>query len=104
MEGTKTHEEMLEALIGKAAADDGFRARLVEDPKAAIKEALNVDLPESLTVHVHEDTTRDAHLVLPSSESLTEAELETIAAGHASGGFYDGEKEQHMHSDGSVHT
>ena len=106
MEGVKTHEEMLEELIGKAAADDGFRARLVEDPKAAIKEALNVDLPESLTVHVHEDTARAAHLVLPSSESLTEAQLEAIAAGHASGqGFYDDNKKRvHWHGDGVRHV
>ena len=107
MEGTKTHEEMLAELIGKAAADDGFRARLVEDPKAAIKEALNVDLPESLTVHVHEDTARAAHLVLPSSASLTEAQLEAIAAGHRSGQnfMYDNKEQRHRHgSGGGWHT
>ena len=52
-------------LIGKAAADDGFRARLTADPKAAVKEAPRVDLPESLTVHVHEETALSAHIVLP---------------------------------------
>lgn len=101
MEGTKTHEELLAELIGKAAADDGFRTRLVEQPKAAIKEALNLDLPESVTVHVHEDTALNAHLVLPASESLTEAELEAVAAGHSQN-LYE-KKRRHRHSTGDWH-
>ena len=82
MEGAKTQEALRAELIGKAAADDGFRARLVEDPKAAIKEALDLALPESVAVHVHEETPLTAHLVLPPSADLTESDLEGIAAGH----------------------
>jgi len=83
MEGARTQEALRAALIGKATADDGFRARFVEDPKAAIKEALDLDLPESVAVHVHEETPLTAHLVLPPSAGLTEADLEKIAAGHS---------------------
>ncbi len=82
MEGTKTHHELRAELIGKAAADDGFRAKLIAEPKAAVKEALGVDLPESITVHVHEETGLSAHVVLPPSAGLTEVDLERIAAGH----------------------
>ena len=82
MEGPKTHAEMRAELIGRAAADDGFRTKLVEDPKAAIKEVLDLDLPDAVEVHVHEETPLTAHLVLPPSADLTEADLEAIAAGH----------------------
>jgi len=82
MEGRKTHEELRAELISKAAADDSFRTGLLEDPKAAIKEALNLDLPESVTVHVHEETALAAHVVLPPSSGLTETDLEGITAGH----------------------
>ena len=78
----RTQEEMRQELLGRAAADDAFRTRLIEDPKAAIKEALNVDLPDTVTVHVHEDSALSAHLVLPPTAALGDADLEAIAAGH----------------------
>ena len=104
MEAAKTHEELRAELVGKAAKDDGFRAKLVADPKAAVKEALNVDLPESITVHVHEDGPLSAHLVLPPSAGLSDAELETVTAGHVSSekAIYDsGYDHQHRQPDGS---
>lgn len=90
MELAKTQEELRAELIAKAAGDDGFRAKLVETPKAAIKEALGLDLPESLTVQVHEETALSAHIVLPPSAGLTDDDLEAIAAGHATGSIYEG--------------
>ena len=36
----RTQEEMRQELLGRAAADDAFRTRLIEDPKSAIKEAI----------------------------------------------------------------
>ena len=104
MEGTKTHQELRAELIGKAAADDGFRAKLVADPRAAVKEALNIDLPDSITVHVHEDGPLSAHLVLPPTTSLSDADLETVTAGHASGNIYE-KPFRHRHGSGdSWHT
>lgn len=98
METMKTHAEMRTELMGKAAADEGFRALLVEDPKAAIKEALNLDLPDAITVLVHEESATTAHLVLPPSSTLAEADLETIAAGHVrTGGIYDEDSAFHLH-------
>ena len=100
MEGTKTQQELRAELIGKAAADDGFRAKLIADPRAAVKEALNIDLPESLTVHVHEETALSAHVVLPPAADLTDADLEAVAAGHWSGTIYD-EPFLHKHGPGT---
>ena len=79
---TKTHEEMLAELIGRAAQDEGFRAQLIAEPKVAIKDALGIDVPESVSVAVHEDTATTAHLVLPPSPQLGDAELAAVAAGH----------------------
>ena len=79
---TKTHQELRAELIGRAAADDGFRTRLTADPKAAVKEAPGVDLPESLTVHVHEETALSAHIVLPPMALLDVDDFE-VAAGIA---------------------
>lgn len=53
MEGTQTQEALRAELVAKAAEDDGFRA-----------------------THVHEKTALSAHLVLPPSAGLTDADLE----------------------------
>jgi len=105
MEGTKTQEALRAELVAKAAEDDGFRGRLIADPKAAIREALGVELPESVAVHVHEESPLSAHVVLPPSADLTDADLEGIAAGHIKrAGFYqDGERIEHTHGDGIRH-
>lgn len=105
MEGAKTQEELRATLIAKAAQDDVFRTKLVDDPKAAVKEALGLDLPEAVSVHVHEESAGTAHLVLPPSASLADAELEAITAGHsASGSIYIDPKYNHRHGDGPIHS
>ena len=72
----------MKARILTRAEDDGdFRARLLEDPRAAISAEIGTDIPDGFDVAVHEDSATTAHLVLPPSPRLTEAELETIAGG-----------------------
>ncbi len=99
---TKTHDEMRADLIGRAAQDASFRAQLIDDPKLAIKDALGIEVPESVSVAVHEDTATTAHLVLPPSPQLSEAELAAVAAGHGDWNWaraaYTGEL-QHFHRD-----
>lgn len=104
MEPAKTHEEIRAELIDKATQDERFRARLLDEPKAAINEALGIDLPDSVTVHVHEDTATTAHLVLPPSPALGEAELAGVAAGHVIRDPYRG-RIKHLHQEtGEVHS
>ena len=81
--GAMTASELRDRLIAQAGEDDEFRARLLADPKAALREDYGLDLPESLNLHVHEDDLTTAHLVLPRSKKLTEAELQA-----ASGAYY----------------
>ncbi len=93
MESTKSHSELRAELIDKAVIDDEFRSHLVEDPKSAIKDALGIELPEAVNIHVHEDTEMSAHLVLPPMASLDEGDLEAVAGGHLqTAGMYGGSR------------
>ena len=97
---TKTHEELREELIEMALEDQDFRARLIEDPKATIKEAFGIEVPGSLAVNVHEDTATTAHLVLPPAAQLGEEDLSAVAAGHhVRRGAYDSRNRPHIHVD-----
>ena len=67
-------------ILNRAAEDSEFRARLIADPGAAISAETGQTIPDGFAVVVHEDTSTTAHVVLPPSPALTEAELE-LAAG-----------------------
>ena len=78
----KTVDELRKHLIDKAASDEAFRARLISDPKAAIEEELDLTIPEGFNIVVHENIAADtAHLVLPPSAKLGEADLHQAAGG-----------------------
>ena len=67
-------------IVGRAAEDTDFRAWLLSDPKGAIGQELNVTIPASLSIEVHEENATTAHLVLPPSSRLSESALQEIAA------------------------
>ena len=69
-----TATEMRDRILSKAEEDGAFRARLIADLKAAISTELGTTIPEGFNLVVHEDSAT-AHLVLPPSPALTEAEL-----------------------------
>lgn len=79
---TKTHDELRSDLVEKATEDKHFRAHLLAEPKAAIQHALGIEIPESMSVTVHEDSPTVAHLVLPPRAKLTDEDLDQVAAGH----------------------
>ena len=76
-----TVTEIRDQILSKAEEDVEFRARLIADPKAAVAAEVGATLPDGFEVVVHEDSATTAHLVLPPSPALTEAELETVAGG-----------------------
>ena len=76
-----TATEMKDRILSKAAEDGDFRVRLIADPKAAISAEIGTTLPAGFDVVVHQDSATTAHLVLPPSPKLTEAELETVTGG-----------------------
>ena len=76
-----TATEMRDRILSKAAEDGEFRARLVADPKATISAETGISLPGGFDVAVHEDSATTAHLVLPPSPELTDAELAQVSGG-----------------------
>ena len=83
-----TATELKDRILSKAEEDGEFRARLIADPKAAISSEIGTALPDGFDVAVHEDSATTAHLVLPPSPRLSEAELETVAGAANWGPFY----------------
>ena len=76
-----TAGEAEKLLIEKATNDGEFRTRLLENPRGAIEEVFGVNLPEGLSVRVHEQSDTEVHLVLPPNPRLSEKDLELIAGG-----------------------
>ena len=67
-------------IVGRATEDPDFRARLLSDPKGTIGQELNVTIPASLSIEVHEENATIAHLVLPPSSRLSESALQEVVA------------------------
>ena len=74
-------------LIAKAWSDEGFKARLKADPKAAMKEA-GIDVPEGVDIEVVESTQEKAYLVIPPKPvgELSDEDLDKVAGGLEFGG------------------
>ena len=70
--------ELKAQVLSKAADDSDFRARLIADPKAAIASEVGATVPDGFDVVVHEDSATTAHLVLPPSPALSDADLEMV--------------------------
>ena len=76
-----TKESLQQRLIDMAEDDGAFREQLVADPRAAIRGALDLELPGDLNIVVHEDDVQTAHLVLPPSAEMTDAQLDQVTGG-----------------------
>jgi hypothetical protein len=59
--------EIERRLIQRSVEDDGFRQRLIEDPKAAVEQELGSRLPEGLRVVTVEESADAIYLVLPGT-------------------------------------
>ena len=81
-----TQTEMQDLTIAKATEDGEFRARLLADPKAAIRELTGEAIPDGIEVQVHQETAASFHLVLPPSGRLMEEEMSQLVGGIGSGG------------------
>ena len=63
----------------KAEGDSRFRAQRLANPSSASTEIIGIEIPDDFNVDVHEDATLTAHLVLPASVELTDAQLQQAA-------------------------
>ena len=77
----KTPDEIRQSLVDRAVEDSDFRSRLIADPKQVIKQEFDIDVPDAVGVHVHEDSGETAHLVLPPDPRLTDSELTNVSGG-----------------------
>ena len=79
-------------VIAKAWRDPTFKAKLLADPHAALKDA-GVSVPAGVTVKVVENTDTHVHFVLPLKpaldEVLSDEALDRVAGGDATiAGWY----------------
>ena len=77
----ETRDSLLQKLFAKTEADTDFRGRLLANPRSALKEAFDVEVPDEFKLEVHEDDARTAHIVLPASAELTDSQLEQVTGG-----------------------
>ena len=76
-----TRESLLDKLVEKVEEDSDFHGRLLANPRSALKEDFGIEVPEDVNVVVHQDDSRTAHIVLPDSTELTDAQLQQAAGG-----------------------
>ncbi len=100
---SRTIGELREHLVDKATTDETFRAQLIADPKAAIRDELGLAIPDGFTINVHEETVDASHLVLPPHAELGLADLEE-AAGGAGNWRYRADGSRYWHEDDSFWT
>ena len=54
----ETQDSMQQRLVDKAVEDEAFRAQFLADPRGAIRDAFDLELPGDFNVVVHEDDVR----------------------------------------------
>ena len=84
----KSTDEMRRILAEKATEDEEFRNQLLASPREVIAKEFDVEIPEELEIQVHEDRPDAAHLVLPPSPRLDEAQLAGVAGGKEQGLYW----------------
>ncbi len=82
----KTAAQLEAHLLEKARDDEVFRAKLLDDPNGAIKEATGLTVPDGIKVNVHEATSTEMHLVVPpTSVAISDDELRDVAGSFGQG-------------------
>ena len=78
----KTADEIRKHLVEKADGDVSFRDDLVKDPRGTFEKEIGVEIPENVSIHVHQENDTDFHIVLPSEDKLSEQQLEEMYGGY----------------------
>ena len=74
-------KDMLDQIVNKSATDENFRKQLLADPKSTICEELDITMPDSMNIQVHESDMQTIHVALPPNPNLSEEQLEAVSAG-----------------------
>lgn len=59
-------QELQNKIIEKAMTDDVFKKALQENPKQALKDEFDIDLPEDVKIEVLEETSNKYYITLPA--------------------------------------
>ena len=69
-------------IVEKAMKDKEFRSKLLSNPGDAMKGIFETNLPESLNIHINEETPNDIYITLPPREiELSDEQLSGISGG-----------------------
>ncbi len=71
-------------LLSKASENTSFRERLLTNPKGTIEREFGVTLAEDHEIHVHEESDKTTHVVLPPRNRFSAIEREAARTGAAS--------------------
>ncbi len=77
----RSGDEMLKQIVDKSALDADFRQQLLADPKATICAELDITMPESMNIQIHESDMQTVHIALPPDPTISEEQLEAVSAG-----------------------
>lgn len=88
MSSTPRRQQILDAILERAAVDREFRQHLLNEPHQTIREAFGVVIPSSFTIRfVEKEPGVDALVVLPELGSpageLSDDDLEAVSGGTA---------------------
>lgn len=89
---SQENRQLDQAIIDRAMRDEAFRQRLLRDPKGALQAAFGAVIPPGVTIHVHEETPQNVHIVIPGAsggygavqknvQELSDADLEVAVGG-----------------------
>ncbi|MCC6318087.1 MAG: NHLP leader peptide family RiPP precursor [Gemmatimonadaceae bacterium] len=83
-------QEVLDAVLERAARDSEFRRALLESPRAAIHQAFGVRVPDDVRLKfIERDPDLDALVVLPDliddTRTLSDDELDGVSGGAGGG-------------------
>ena len=86
--GGGVRSEVERRLVQRSIEDEDFRQKLIDDPKGALEQELDTQLPEDVEVRVVEESPKTIYLVLPGTSlpleeegELSDQALDAVAGG-----------------------
>jgi hypothetical protein len=86
--GGGVRSEVQRRLVQRSIEDEDFRKKLLDDPKWALEQVLETQLPEDVEVRVVEESPKTIYLVLPGTSlpleeegELSDQALDAVAGG-----------------------